>query len=98
MSSSLSLVWALKLAPHRTSCEKDTAGHGPRKTEKRHLGSTLLDLEWGMFSGGIAQVFEWMIVEFPSVSAPVAQLTSQLSLLLVAPFILTCSPLFLTLE
>jgi hypothetical protein len=51
-----------------------------------------------MFSGGIAQVFEWKIVEFPSVSAPVAQLTSQLSLLLVAPFILTCSPLFLTLE
>jgi hypothetical protein len=51
-----------------------------------------------MVSGGIAQVFEWLIVEFPSLSAPVAQLASPLSLLLVGPFILTCSPLFLTLE
>lgn len=89
---------ALNLAPHRTSCEKDTAGHGPRKTEKRYLGSTLLDLEWKMVSEGIAQVFEWMIVELPSLSAPIAQLASQLSLFLVSPFILTCLPLFLTLE
>jgi hypothetical protein len=51
-----------------------------------------------MVSGGIAQVFEWMIVEIPPLSAPVAQLASQLSLPLVGPFILTCSPLFLTLE
>jgi len=51
-----------------------------------------------MVFGGIAQVFEGMIVEIPSLSAPVAQLASQLSLPLVGPFILTCSPLFLTLE
>jgi hypothetical protein len=98
MSLSLSLVRTLKLAPHRTSCEKDTLGHGPPKTEKKYLGSTLLDLDGGMVSGGIAQVFEWIIVEIPPLSAPVAQLASQLSLPLVGPFILTCSPLFLTLE
>jgi hypothetical protein len=51
-----------------------------------------------MVSGGIAQVFEWLNVEIPSLFASVAQSTSQLFLLLVGPFILTCSPLFLTLE
>jgi hypothetical protein len=69
-----------------------------RKTEKRCLGSTLLDLEGGVVSGGVSQVFEWMNVEIPSLFASVAQSTSQLFLLLVGPFILTCSPLFLTLE
>jgi hypothetical protein len=39
-----------------------------------------------------------MIVEFSSVSAPVAQLGSQLSLLLVSPFILTSLPHISTLE
>ena len=78
---------ALKLAPHRTSCEKDTAGHVPRKTEKRYLGSKLLDLEGGVVSGGVSQVFEWMNVEIPSLFASVAQSTSQLFLLLVGPFI-----------
>jgi hypothetical protein len=48
----------LETRPHRTSCEKDAAGHGPRKTEKSYLGSTFLDLEGGMVSGGIAQVFD----------------------------------------
>lgn len=42
---------ALKLAPHRTSCEKDTAGHGPRKTEKSYLGSKFLDLKGGWSLG-----------------------------------------------
>lgn len=74
---------ALKLVPY-ASCEKDTAGHGPRKTEKRYLGSTLLDLEGGMVSGGLLKSL--MIGEFPSLSGPVAQLASQLSLLLVRPF------------
>ena len=52
----------------------------------------------GMVSGGIDQVFDGWIVEFPSLSAPVAQLASPLSLLLVSPFILACLPLFFTLE
>jgi hypothetical protein len=51
-----------------------------------------------MVAGGIAQIFERMIVEFPFLSVTIAQLASQLSLLLVGPFIMTCLPLFLTLE
>ena len=39
-----------------------------------------------------------MIGEFPSLSAPVAQLAKQLSLLLVSPFTLTYLPIFITLE
>ena len=57
MSVSLSLVQALNLVPH-ASRKNDTAGHGPRKTKKMFFGSTLLDLEGGMVSGGIAQVFD----------------------------------------
>jgi len=52
------LVQALKLVPHHALCEKDTGGLGRRKVEKRWLGSTLLDLEGGMVSGGITQVFD----------------------------------------
>lgn len=90
------------------------AGHSPRpasylmrkgyrwpwipQDRKEVFQKYVLDLEGGRVSGGIAQVFEWMIIEFPSISAPVVQLTSPLSLLLVGPLTVTCFPLFLTLE
>jgi hypothetical protein len=51
-----------------------------------------------MVCGSVSQVFQWVIVEIPSLFALVAQLASQVSLFLVGPFILTCLPLFLTLE
>ena len=54
------------------------------QTEKRYLGSTLLDLEGDTVSGGLLKSL--MIGEFPSLSAPVAQLASHLSVLLVSPF------------
>ena len=48
--------------------------------------------ERGMVSGETAQAFEWMIVEFLSLSIPLVQLASQFFLLL------NHLPLLLTLE
>jgi len=44
--------------PSSRLMRKGYRGHGPRKIEKSYLGSTVLDLEGGMVSGGIAQVFD----------------------------------------
>jgi hypothetical protein len=77
----------LETRPPHASCEKDTAGHGPRKTEKRYLGSTLLDfIEGGMVSGGIPFSFRTSSAVGESVLFDAGQ------------SILTCLPLFLTLE
>ena len=44
--------------PSSRLMRKGYRGHGARKIEKSYLGSTVLDLEEGMVSGGIAQVFD----------------------------------------
>jgi hypothetical protein len=63
----------------------------------KYLGSTLLDLEGGMVSGRIAQLFEWMMMEFTFLFAILTQLATHLSLLLVSSS-LPGLPLPLTLE